>query len=184
MAKGETFSILVDTSFLVPVFDSTRGNHADAKRYYKYFCDNSYRMFLSTIVISEFHQKQTIVPIYNTGNFIVLPFNYEDAIKAADIAYQLGGLERGGEPKAKYKDDLKIMAQAETRGIDFIITEDRSTLARYVKKLSDAKLYRPSIIVLNDGYDISIFNKGQAPLPDKTGAPVIALQASESAKDK
>ena len=167
--SDKKLSVLVDTSFLITLFDDKRTHHKVAKKYYKYFLGHSITMYLSPIVVAEFHQMQSIVDIVGSGNFILLPFNYPDGMNSADIAYKLGGVERkrdGTNPK--YKDDLKIISQAQTNEITFIITEDDSTLARYCKRLQDAKVLGTKVITLSGGYDESWFNGGQSSLDVST----------------
>ncbi len=157
-------SVLVDTSFLITVYDKDRANHAVALKYHKHFIKNSIKMYLSTVVVSEFQQMQSIVDLINTGNYLLLPYNYDDAIKTAEIAYNLGGTDRRGDGNPKYKDDLKLMGQAEYNEIDFVITEDESTLARYCEKLSKASMFKPEVIIVKNGFDTSHFNNGQSSL--------------------
>lgn len=164
MSNANEASVLIDTSFLISLYDTTRTNHKAALKYHKYFIENGITMYLPTIVVSEFHQKQPITDIYASGDYITLPFNYEDAVATADIAYQLGGLERRDENTAKRKDDLKLIGQARNKKITYIITDDERTLARYCKRLSEAKLLECKIIVLGDGFDSSILNGGQKSL--------------------
>lgn len=166
MPEKRQMSVLVDTGFVISVYDDSRPKHVVAKKYYKYFLDNSVKMYLSTIVISEYQQKQSIVDLMNTGHFIPLAFNYDDALKAADFAYNLGDVNRNGDPQAKYKDDLKIMGQASAQKIDYVITEDEKTLANYCKRLSNARMFEPHIIVVGDKFDITHFNGGQVCLID------------------
>ena len=58
------------------------------------------------------------------------------------------------------------MGQAEASGINFIITEDESTLARYCNRLSTAGVFKPTIIIVKNGFDVSVFNNGQQALID------------------
>lgn len=167
MPNNKRLSVLVDTSYLITVFNKDRPNHAVALKYHKYFIKNSVRMYLSSIVVSEFQQMQSVVDLINTGNYVQLPYNYEDAVKTADISYNLGGTDRRGDSNPKYKDDLKLMGQAEFNEIDFIITEDESTLARYCEKLSKAGMFKPKIIIVSKGFDTSLFNNGQSTLIDE-----------------
>jgi hypothetical protein len=163
--SDKQLSVLVDTSFLISLYDDTRPNHKVAKKYHKYFIKHSIVMCLSPIVIAEFHQMQSIVDVVGSGNYRIIPFNYDDGLNSADIAYKLGGVSRkrdGTNPK--YKDDLKLIAQTVTEDISFIITEDKSTLARYCTKLQSAKVLNTKVIVLSDAYDESWFNGGQATL--------------------
>ena len=168
MLNKEKGSVLVDTSFLITLYDDSRTHHKIAKKYFKYFLGHSITLRLSTIVIAEFHQMQSIIDVVGSGSYIILPYNFEDAMKTADIAYQLGGVERkrdGTNPK--YKDDLKLIAQAQCHDLDFIITEDASTLARYCARLSKAGVLNTKPIILSEGYDESHFNNGQTSLLDK-----------------
>lgn len=166
MADISLLSVLVDTSYLITLYDDGRPNHKTAKTYFKYLLENKIKIYLSTIVISEFQQGQSVVDLINNGKYIVLPFNYEDAIKSAELAFNLGGQNRsqGGETAAKQKDDIKIMGQAEQKKIDFILTEDESTLTRYAGRLSGAGIFSPKIIKMSDKFDSSWFNNGQASL--------------------
>lgn len=167
MPSNRSRSVLVDTSYLITLFNKERANHDAALKYHKYFLKQSIKMYLSPVVVSEFQQMQSIVDIVNTGNFIQLPYNYEDAIKTAEIAYNLGGTDRRGDGNPKYKDDLKLMAQAEFNEIDYIITEDEATLARYCEKLSNAGMFKPTVIIVKNGFDASLFNGGQSALIDE-----------------
>lgn len=167
MSDSKQRSVLVDTGFIISVYDDSRANHSTAKKYYKYFLKNSIKMYLSTIVISEYQQMQSVVDLMNTGHYIPLPFNYDDAIKAADIAYNLGGVNRKGDSQAKYKDDLKLMGQAQAGSIDFIITEDKATMASYCERLKKAGMFDPEVIVVSDGFDAAHFNNGQSSLIDE-----------------
>lgn len=164
MPKYVPKKVLVDTSFLITLFDDKRTNHKVAKQYYKYFIDNDVEMHLSTIVIAEFNQGQPISSVLGTGNFIPLPYNIEDAMRTSEIAFQMGGVEKRGNGNPKYKDDIKLIAQTDVHKIDFIITEDKSTLARYCENLKKGSIISAEAITLVDGYDTSHFNNGQTSL--------------------
>ena len=167
MPEKQQSSVLVDTGFIISVYDQSRPKHSVAYKYYKYFLRHNIKMYLSTVVISEYQQMQSIVDLMNTGHFVTLPFNYDDSIKTADLSYNLGDVNRKDDPQAKYKDDIKLMGQASSRGITFIITEDESTLACYCNKLSKAKMFNPHVIVVGDKFDVTHFNNGQSALLDE-----------------
>ena len=80
MAAG----VVLDTSFLITLADSSRPNHADARRYWRHFIEHQIPIFLPTIVVSEFTIVQSISPEI-LQNCIVLPFNWDDAISAAKL---------------------------------------------------------------------------------------------------
>ena len=169
MSKSTPKSVLVDTTFLIHVFNPAAEFHAVADKYYRYFCRHNITMRLSTVVISEFHQKQSIMDVLGTNNFIPLPYNIDHAITTADICYRLGGMDKRGEGVSRdaFKDDLKLMAQAEKESITYIITADDSTLGKYCENLSKSGLYKPIVIKLSAGFDTSLFNGGQGALIDE-----------------
>ena len=169
MSKSKPRKVLVDTSYLINLYDSTKPKHRAAKKYFRYFLDKSIQMYLSTIVIAEFHQGQSIADLIRTGNYIVLPFNVGDATKSADAAHGLGGqnrIARAGETTAKHKDDIKIIGQAESQGMDFLITDDRATLSRYAKVLKTLGAFQPKIIELSEEFDSTYFGDHQTALLD------------------
>lgn len=167
MDKDKTQQVLVDTCFLINLYNKESNYHETAVKYHKYFLSKEIRMRLSTIVVSEFQQKQSVVGLVTSGKYVMLPFNYDDAIATAEIAFNLGsGIRSDTSNKAEYKDDHKIMGQAKAQGIDYIITADESTLAKYCTKLSDARLFSTKVIPLDAGYDESTFNGGQTSLID------------------
>lgn len=157
-------SVLIDTSFLITLADDTRANHEVAKKYYKDFIRRGITMYLSTIVISEFQQMQPVTDLMVSGNYMPLPFNFEDAIKTAEVAFNLGGTDRRGESRSNCKDDIKLIGQAEANGISLIITDDSGTLFRFCDKLHKASIVKVKPIKLDDGHDSALFNNGQATL--------------------
>lgn len=164
--KEPTNSVLVDTSFLIAWANPTDPHHETAKRYYKTFLSKGYILYLSVVVIAEFHQKQSILDVLNTENFQVLPYNVDEAIATADMHHKLGSASRVGG-QAEFKDDVKLMAQSEVSKIGFIITNDGSTLHKYCEKLRKAGLLKTQSIVLADGYEASWFTGGQKLLLDE-----------------
>lgn len=159
-------SVLVDTSFLITANDNTRENYRTAKKYLRYFLDKKIKMYLSAIVISEFHQKQTIAPILRSGWYVTLPFAIEHGLECSNIAHGLGNQARkSDDSRAEYRDDIKLMAQAQANDIDFIITDDHTTLARYCKILKEAGMFSPTVLPINEEFNEAWFNdNGQASL--------------------
>lgn len=82
MAAG----VVLDTSFLITLADSSRAHHDAARKYWRYFTENGLPMFLPTIVVSEFYIKQAIPPDILRA-CVVLPFNWDDALKAASFDF-------------------------------------------------------------------------------------------------
>lgn len=154
-------SVLVDTSFLISVYDTDRENNRVSKQYFKYFKANSINMILSTIVISEYHQKSSIIDIINSGDYQLVSFDHLDGIKTAEVAFSLG---KPRNDKAQFKDDLKLLGQSLKNEVSFIITEDKKTLGKYAEKLIQAGVLSAKIIISSNGFDVSHFNGGQTAL--------------------
>ena len=164
MLRQPRQSVLIDTSFLITLFDNSRPNHEVAKKYYKYFIDNNIDMYLSAIVASEYEYKDSIDPILDTGNFIPLPFNLDDSKLAGSFASRLHSESRGKHAsRDSAKDDVKLLAQCSNHSIDFVATDDTSTMAKYCRRLNTMDESRTKVITL-DCFDVSDFNGGQTEL--------------------
>lgn len=158
-------SVLVDTSFLVHLAKRDSEYHQAAEQYYQAFISKSWRMYLSVIVIAEYQQKQTVTDLMTSGNYLPLPYNFDDAIKTAEIAFNLSDTGREDEEtKANAKDDIKLIATAEVNEITYVITGDQRTLFKYCEKLNAAGIVKVKPIALSDGYDSTILANGQSSL--------------------
>ena len=157
---------LLDTSFLITLAGANRSNHQAARRYWKHFLENQTPLFLSTIVVSEFSVKQTIGPEI-LRHCVVLPFNYQDALKSAELhknRYAASGASRDA-----LKDDLKLIAQAEIAQAEFLVTDDSDTMFKFIEHLRAAGVVSIRAIKLEDGFDSSIFNGGQRDFGEQLG---------------
>ncbi len=172
-------TVMVDTTFLITLANPKYPNYDVANRYYKYMLGNDIKMHLSAIVIAEYHQLVSAAEWLSSGNFIPMPFNIYEATHLSNVAHNLGSTARidarndsandGTTPRsarAEFKDDLKLIAQAEKNKIDYIITEDASTLAKQLRTLHAAGLTEVQPIVVADGFDSSWFTGGQKSLLD------------------
>lgn len=164
MPKKSKQTVFIDTSFLITIFDNSRKNHENAKKYYQFFIETPIDMYLSTIVISEYQQKGDIQDILKTNCFIPCNFNVGDGIVAGDFANFLSG-DREKNTRVSTKDDMKILAQCANNEIDYIATEDKSTLARYCRKLNDGGKLNTQVITA-DKFDLSVLRNGQTSLLD------------------
>lgn len=154
-------SVLLDTSFLISFADSSRLNHAAALGYYRECVRRQVPMYLSTVVISEFQVKQAIndLPL---RNFVVLPFNIDHAMKCGLLIRSMArDLE---DDRVRVKDDFKLVAQCDCEAISHLISEDASTLAKYLKRASETGLASTKVVLLKDGFDAAWFENGQARL--------------------
>ena len=152
-------SVLLDTSFLISLSDPTRVHHAVAERYYKECIARRVPMFLSTVVISEYQVKQAIndLPL---RNFIVLPFNVDHAM-ACGLLVRTMPRDAGDD---RVKDDFKLIAQCQCDGFSHVLSEDASTLTKYVQRFRESGHVETRSILLKDGFDAAWFENGQSRL--------------------
>ena len=146
--------VVLDTSFLITLADPVRDHHQTAKSYWKHFLEQGITVFLPTIVVSEFCRKQEIPPDI-LKSCVVLPFNWDEAIKAAEMDITL--FDRQGESSAALKDDVKIIGQAIVQDAQWLITDDKNTFYRYASNLQQAGKSQCKPIKLEDGFDLSFF---------------------------
>lgn len=153
--------MLLDTSFLISFTDPARAHHAAALAYYRECVRRQVPMYLSTIVISEFQVKQAIndLPL---RNFVVLPFNVDHAMRCGLI---IRSMDRDPEDdRVRVKDDFKLLAQCDCEAISHLISEDASTLAKYLDRARETGLAATKVVLLREGFDAAWFENGQARL--------------------
>ena len=146
--------VVLDTSFLITLADPVRDHHQAAKSYWKHFLEQGIKVFLPTIVVSEFCRKQEIPPDI-LKSCVVLPFNWDEAIKSAEMDITL--FDRQGEPRPALVDDVKIISQGIVQDAQWLITDDKKTFYRYATDLQQAGKSPCKPIKLEDGFDLSFF---------------------------
>jgi predicted nucleic acid-binding protein len=154
-------SVLLDTSFLISLSDPARPHHETAKSYYREFIQRGSLMFLSAVVASEFHVKQSINDL-ELRNFIVLPFNIDHAMACGLLLREL--TRDAGDDRVRVKDDLKLIAQCQCEGITHLATEDTNTLVKYLDRLRASGRAATRALPLVGGFDVALFENGQARL--------------------
>ena len=154
-------SVLFDTSFLISLSDPGRPNHTTAVKYYKECIARQVPMLLSTIVISEYSVRQPIndLPL---RNFVVLPFNVDHAMACGLLIREAG--RDPGDDRIRIKDDYKLIAQCQCDGVSLVLTEDASSLTKYLDRQRGLGRVEARCVLLRDGFDVSWFNNGQARL--------------------
>jgi len=157
--------VVLDTSFLISLASPGRPNHQIARKYWKHFLESGIPIFLSAIVVSEFYLKQEIPPDL-LCNCVILPFNWDAALTAADLDFS--AFKGQAESRAALKDDLKIMAQAKVAGASYLITEDDHLFYIAATSRLQGKL-SIRVLVLSKGFDIAFFNDGQREFGDGFG---------------
>ena len=154
--------VVLDTSFLITLAGPGRAHHETARRYWQHFAEQALPIFLPTIVVSEFCIRQEIPPDILRA-CVVLPFNWDDAIKAAELDFSK--IKRESESRDALKDDVKIIAQAIVKDAAWIITDDTRSFYALARDLADAGRAAFRAIKLEDGFDLSLFDpKGQYPM--------------------
>ena len=154
-------SVLLDTSFLISLSDPARPHHEAAMAYYRECARRQVPMYLSTIVISEFQVKQAIndLPL---RNFVVLPFNVDHAMRCGLMIRQMP--RDVGDDRVRVKDDFKLLAQCDCESVSHLISEDASTLAKYIDRARESGLATTKVVLLRDGFDAAWFFNGQTRL--------------------
>lgn len=155
-------ALLLDTSYLISLANPQRPHHSVARQYLIESLARGVPLYLSAIVISEFQVKQAINDL-PMRNFVVLPFNIDHAMMAGIL---MRDLQRDiGDDRVAVKDDIKLIAQAVCESVTHVLTEDKSTLAKYLDRLRGQGKCNVRPIVLADGFDVAWLNNGQAVLP-------------------
>lgn len=155
--------VLIDTSYLITLADKNRAHHEAARRYWQHFLENQIPIYLSTIVASEFCLKQEI-PQEILRCCVVLPFNWDDAQRAARLDWKR--LRPAGVERDALKDDIKIIAQAAVRDAEFVITDDSESFFRYCRVFNEAGEVQFKAVKLEDGFDRAFFENGQRDFTD------------------
>ncbi len=147
--------VVVDTSYLICLADTSRPNCQHARRYWQHFREQKIAVYLSTIVVSEFCIKQSVNDLNHLKPFVTLPFNWNHAVKSAELNFST--VKRKNKMRDALKDDYKIIAQAMVVQAGWIISEDED-LCGNVKQMQASRSAHLRAINLNDGFDLSHFN--------------------------
>ena len=114
-------SVLIDTGFLITVFDDQRPNHLTALSMYQFFIEHAFTMYLSSIVVSEFCVRGDIQQL-PLSNFLPLTFDFYDGTLTGKINFT--NFLAQGDDRTSVKDDIKLVAQMVKNGISYFATED------------------------------------------------------------
>ena len=155
--------MLLDTSFLITFSDPARRHHDVARLYFRECVQRRVPMYLSAIVISEFQVKQAITDL-PLRSFVVLPFNVDHAMRCGILARHLS--RDDADDRVRVKDDVKLIAQCDCEGISHLLSEDASTLAKYLLRVQAPGVPATQSLLLKDGFDAAWFENGQKPLAD------------------
>ena len=98
-------AFLADTSFLITLVDDSRPHHNHAMRYLREAVERGATLYLSAVVIAEFHGKQPVTDL-PLRHFRVLPFNIDHAMMAGELNLVLR--RDPADPRDAIKDDVKL----------------------------------------------------------------------------
>lgn len=116
------------------------------------------------MVVSEFAIRQEIPPDM-LHCCVVLPFNWDDAQRAAKLDWKR--LQPADVKRDALKDDVKIIAQAARIDAEFVITDDTESFHRFCQTFRDAGEVQFKAIKLDDGFDRAFFDaNGQRDFTD------------------
>lgn len=155
--------VCLDTCFLITLCSAARERHAVARQFFQYWIDNGYTLFLPTICYAEYLVVETSIQAYILENVHLLPFDAESAILAGAIQRNRLPVEAENTSRVAIKDDIKIIANAAHNHLLGIVTEDKDSMARYVRKAAEtmAEVSGLKVLVLPD-----VFDEGSASFTD------------------
>lgn len=97
-------------------------------------------------------------------NFLVLPFNFDEAVLAGQFAETLKPVADDLEAsRASVQVDVGLLAQAQANGLRAILTEDADTLKRFCDQLRDLGRLDCHAVLLSEGFDPSRLENPGAP---------------------
>lgn len=140
MRNDKTYSVILDTSFLIRLLAASDPLHSNAVGYFKYFLDNNIPMYVSTISIAEYcvEGDQNELPLRALR---IIPFNFQHAPVAGRYAKALFEAKKNDEIQVDQRrvipNDVKIFAQADcTADIKYFVTSD-SKSSGLISKISE-----------------------------------------------
>lgn len=153
-------SVMLDSSFLICLSTDERPEHQTAKQYFVELVQRQVPMYLSTITICEYEVRQRITDL-GLANFLVLPFNIDDAIGSAKIFDRLFACKASDDDRVAVKDDAKLIGQCVLSGISHFLTSD-TRCARRIRKLREAGAMAglPMPIDIQEPFSQNWFNDG------------------------
>lgn len=139
--------VFCDTSFFIRLLDKEDPLHTNAKGYFKYFTENDFELFISTIAIAEYCIGGDIheLPLKNLQ---IVPFNLNHAQRTgefAKIAFQsrAAGTLQVNERKI-IPNDTKLFAQADCeKTVEFYLSSDSESHKVYniIKEKTNPKFH-------------------------------------------
>lgn len=140
MLKEKTFSVLLDTSFLIRLLSKNDPLHQNAEDYYRYFLEQEIPMYISTITVAEYCVNGDIseLPLRSVR---IIPFNIQHAPIAGGFANILYSARKTNDISVDNRliipNDVKLFAQAEcTPDVKYFVTSDTKS-SKLIDKISE-----------------------------------------------
>ncbi len=130
--------------------DKTDSLHQNALEYYKYFLEEKITIHVSTIVIAEYSVGDDPLNL-PLNNLQIESFDFIDGKNAGLFHAHLKGNQENiqGYNRRVIANDVKILAQIQTKRIEGIISKDLNSFKQYITPLNDANLLQVKFIDLN-----------------------------------
>lgn len=140
MLNAPSFSVLLDTSFLIRLLSKNDPLHQNAVDYYRYFLEKEIPMYVSTITIAEYCVDGDIseLPLRSVR---IIPFNIQHAPLAGCFAKVLYSARKANDISVDNRriipNDVKLFAQAEcTPDVKYFVTSDTKS-SKLIAKISE-----------------------------------------------
>lgn len=126
---------LLDTSFFLRFLNEGDPLFEKADNYYKYFLEQKFDLFISTISIAEYCVGGAVdqLPL---KNLLVLPFNINHAQRAGELARVLYEARKTGQLSVNERpiiiNDAKLFAQTDSElNISYFVTSDSRSMSLF-----------------------------------------------------
>lgn len=158
MLKEKTFSVLLDTSFLIRLLSKNDPLHQNAEDYYRYFLEKEIPMYISTITVAEYCVNGDIseLPLRSVR---IIPFNIQHAPIAGGFANILYSARKTNDISVDNRliipNDVKLFAQAEcTPDVRYFVTSDTKS-SKLIDKISEKNVVSFEHMDIHDPYTLN-----------------------------
>lgn len=158
MLKEKTFSVLLDTSFLIRLLSKNDPLHQNAEDYYRYFLEKEIPMYISTITVAEYCVNGDIseLPLRSVR---IIPFNIQHAPIAGGFANILYSARKTNDISVDNRliipNDVKLFAQAEcTPDVKYFVTSDTKS-SKLIDKISEKNVVSFEHMDIHDPYTLN-----------------------------
>lgn len=139
MRRKESYSVVLDTSFLIRLLSANDPLHLNALGYFKYFSKNNVTMYISTISIAEYCVRGEVTEL-PLKNLRVVPFNFSHATIAGKYAKILYDARESDKVEIDNRliipNDTKIFAQTQCcENIKYFVTSDTKS-SKLINRIS------------------------------------------------